>query len=84
MKKKPKKPRRESGKSKTDLFENRPSVGFRFIENRSVSVSVPVSRRALVAMAMKLALYMMRLTLTLWMFFHRGCDIGIESEVRFG
>jgi hypothetical protein len=26
--------RRESGKPKTDLFENRPLVGFRFIENR--------------------------------------------------
>jgi hypothetical protein len=32
-------------KPKTELFENRPLVGFRFIENRSVSVSV--SRRAL-------------------------------------
>jgi hypothetical protein len=41
--------RRESGKPKTDLFENRPSVGFLFIENRSVSVSVSVSRRALIA-----------------------------------
>jgi hypothetical protein len=38
---------RESGKPKNDLFENRP-VGFRFIENRWVSVSVSVSRRALV------------------------------------
>jgi hypothetical protein len=32
---------------KNDLLENRPSVGFRFIENRSVSVSVSVSRKAL-------------------------------------
>jgi hypothetical protein len=39
--------RQELGKPKTDLFENRPLVGFRFIENRSVSVSVSVSRRAL-------------------------------------
>jgi hypothetical protein len=42
-----KKTRRQSGKPKTDLFENRPSVGFRFIENRLVSVSVSVSHRAL-------------------------------------
>jgi hypothetical protein len=42
-----KKTRRESGKPKTGLFENRLLVGFRFIENRSVSVSVSVSRRAL-------------------------------------
>jgi hypothetical protein len=32
-------------KPKTDLIKNRPSVGFWFIENRLVSVSV--SRRAL-------------------------------------
>jgi hypothetical protein len=37
----------ENGKPKTDLFENRPSVSFRFIKNRSVSVLVLVSRRAL-------------------------------------
>jgi hypothetical protein len=39
IKKKQKKTRRDWGKPKTDLFENRPS--------RSVSVSVSVSRRAL-------------------------------------
>jgi hypothetical protein len=32
---KKKKPRRQSGKPKTDLFENRPSVGFWFFENLS-------------------------------------------------
>jgi hypothetical protein len=37
---------RESGKPKTGLFKNRPSVGFGSIENRSVSVSD--SRRALI------------------------------------
>jgi hypothetical protein len=36
------------GKIKTNILENRPSVGFRFIKNRSVLVSVSVSRRALV------------------------------------
>jgi hypothetical protein len=41
--------RQESGKPKTDLLKNRPSVGFRFIENHSVSVSVLVSRRALMS-----------------------------------
>jgi hypothetical protein len=30
--------RPELGKPETDLLENRPSVGFRFIENRSVPV----------------------------------------------
>jgi hypothetical protein len=40
--------RKKSGKPKTDLFKKRPSVGFRFIGKRSVSVSVSVSRRALV------------------------------------
>jgi hypothetical protein len=39
--------RPESGKPKTDLLDNRPTVGFRFIENRSVLVLVSDSRRAL-------------------------------------
>jgi hypothetical protein len=36
--------RKKSGKPKTDQLKNRPSVGFQFIENRSVFVSVSVSR----------------------------------------
>jgi hypothetical protein len=43
--------RPESGKPKTDLLENQPLVGFRFIENRLGSVSV--SRRALAKCATK-------------------------------